>query len=526
MSEERTEPEGPDLEEGVPEAGLREGEAIEGHYRGEPVLLVAAGDGAYAVGARCTHYGAPLVEGLVEGRTVHCPRHHACFDLATGEAVCPPALSPLPRYAVERADGRWRVTGPLEEVPPPKRPATPGQPQSVVIVGAGAAANAAAEMLRRLGYAGRVVMVGAEDELPYDRPNLSKDYLAGTAPEEWIPLRSPDFYEEHRIELRLGSPVMELDPALRRVVTADGGEIEYGALLLATGAEPVRLRIPGADLPHVRYLRSLADSRAIIERAEGAKRAVVLGASFIGLEVAASLRHRGLEVHVAAPEQQPLERVLGARLGEFVRGLHEEKGVVFHLGATARSIEPDYVELSSGERLAADLVGVGIGVRPVTALAERAGLAVEDGVLVDEYLEASVPGIFAAGDIARWLDPVRGERLRIEHWAVAERQGQTAARNLLGERAAFRAVPFFWSQHYDTVLSYVGHARSWDEVVVDGAPASRDFAAGYRAGREIAAVASVGRDRESLRAEQALAAGDQTRLRAMFTQPEGGERTS
>jgi NADPH-dependent 2,4-dienoyl-CoA reductase/sulfur reductase-like enzyme/nitrite reductase/ring-hydroxylating ferredoxin subunit len=516
MSEARTEPEGPDLEKGVPGAEIVEGKPLAGHFRGEAVLLARVGDEVCAVGATCTHYGGPLAEGLQEGATVHCPWHHACFDLRSGEAVGPPALSPLPRWRVEREGERGVVKGRLEEAPPTRRPDSGAVPESVVIVGAGAAGNAAAEMLRRLGYGGRVVMIGAEAELPYDRPNLSKDYLSGNAPEEWIPLRSREFYEEREIELKLGAPVRELDAAGRRVVLEDGEEIAFGGLLLATGAEPVRLKIPGAELPHVHYLRTLAQSRAIVAAAEGAGRAVVLGASFIGLEVAASLRARGLEVHDVAPDEVPLERVMGREVGGFVRTLHEEHGVVFHLGRTARSITAGAVELSTGERLPAELVVLGIGVRPLTGLAERAGLGVEDGVLVDEYLETSEPGIYAAGDIARWHDARSGEHRRVEHWVVAEAQGQAAARNLLGERLPFRAVPFFWSQHYDTALSYVGHVRSWEDTLVDGTPASGDFAVGYRAGGEIRAVLTSGRDRESLRAELALATDDQDRLRAIL----------
>jgi NADPH-dependent 2,4-dienoyl-CoA reductase/sulfur reductase-like enzyme/nitrite reductase/ring-hydroxylating ferredoxin subunit len=499
-----TELSGPDLSQGISRADLPDGGQVVGHTGGEPVLVVRRGEEIFAVGAACTHYGGPLGEGLVVGDTVRCPWHHACFSLRTGEAVRAPALNPVACYRVERR-GETIVVRDKMEIPAKQRADGPG---SVVIVGAGAAGNAAAETLRKEGYGGRIVIVGAEAEAPYDRPNLSKDYLAGTAPEEWIPLHPKDFYEERRIELLLGSPVTAIDPQKKTVTLGDGRTLAWGALVLATGAEPVRLPIPGFDLPHVHVLRSLADSRAIIAKAEGAKQVVVLGASFIGLEAAAALRQRRLPVTVAAPEDRPLSRVLGPDLGDFVRGLHEEKGVVFKLGTKPVEITATAVRLDNGESIEADLVVAGIGVRPRVALAEAAGLAVDNGVLVDEHLRASVEGIWAVGDIARWPDPHSGERLRVEHWVVAERQGQSAARDILakarggGER--FAAVPFFWSQHYDVSINYVGHAAQWDAAEVEGSLAERSAVVRFRQGGKVAAVATVFRDKESLEAEVAM----------------------
>jgi NADPH-dependent 2,4-dienoyl-CoA reductase/sulfur reductase-like enzyme len=388
-------------------------------------------------------------------------------------------------------------------------------PSSVVIIGAGAAGSAAAEMLRRAGYQGRVTMVDGDDAAPYDRPNLSKDYLAGKAPEEWIPLRPVGFYREHGIEL-VHSQVTTLDIRGRTVSLADGSSRRYEALLLATGAEPRTLDIPGHDLPHVHVLRSLADSRAIIARAAHAHRAVVIGASVIGLEVAASLRARGLDVHIVAPDERPLIKVLGDELGAMIQEIHEAHGVVFHLGQSAVRIDQDVVVLKNGERLAADLVVVGVGVVPRLDLAKAAGLAIDRGVSVNEYLETSVPGVYAAGDIARWPDPRTREHIRVEHWVVAQRQGQTAARNILGARQRFDTVPFFWSMHYDLSIGYTGHAEEWDRLDVDGSVADHACSVAFRKGGKTLAVASVGRDLENLKAEVAIEAGDEAALARMI----------
>jgi NADPH-dependent 2,4-dienoyl-CoA reductase/sulfur reductase-like enzyme/nitrite reductase/ring-hydroxylating ferredoxin subunit len=501
MAEAQTPPAGPDLTEGV--APDFAGDTLLGHVGDQDVLLVRSGAAIYAIDAHCSHYHGPLAEGLVVGTSVRCPWHHACFDLRTGEATRAPALSALSVWQVDREGDRIFVRQKREQ--PVARGRGPvDSPDRIVIVGGGAAGFAAAEMLRRQEFRGEVVMLSDDAAPPVDRPNLSKDYLAGSAPEDWLPLRPDNFYTDANIELRLESSVAAIDTTARHVVLAGGASIAYDRLLLATGAEPVRLPIPGADQPHVHTLRSLADCRAIIDNAKGAKRAIVIGASFIGLEAAAALRARNIEIHVVAPERRPMERILGADMGDFVRKLHEQHGVIFHLGDTVTAIDGVRATLKSGGSLEADLVVVGVGVRPRLALAEQAGLRLDHGVVVNAHLETSVGGIYAAGDIARWPDPHSGENIRVEHWVVAERQGQTAARNMLGQGEAFDAVPFFWSQHYDVPINYVGHAEKWDEIAVDGDIAARDCLVRYKSKGRVLAVASIYRDVASLQAELAM----------------------
>jgi len=436
---------------------------------------------------------------------VRCPLHHACYSLRTGEALCGPALAAVPTYEISEAGGVVRVGA--------KRPAATrfapavkrgGGTGTIVILGAGAAGTAAAEMLRRKGYDGRLVMISAEQELPYDRPNLSKDYLAGAAPEEWLPLRPREFYDENRIELMLGQRVSGLDPDARELRMLSGHAPRYDRLLIATGSEPMRLSVSTVGLKHVFTLRTLADSRAIIAASKHAKNAVVIGSSFIGLEVSAALRARGVAVDLVAPNGMTFERLFGPALSAFVRRLHEANGVTFHGGDAVRAIDATHVTLATGQRLPADLVVAGIGVRPSVAIAQWAKLDVSDGVVVNQFLETSRRGIYAAGDVARWPDVHTDESTRVEHWAVALRQGQVAARNMLGEQVPFDTVPFFWSQHYDATIQFVGQQGQWDETVVDGRPDARDCAVEYRRKGRVVAVATIGRDIDSLRAEVAL----------------------
>ena len=502
MSESTPTLQGDDFAQGVALEKIADNAMLLGHAQGEPVILVRRADELFAVGATCTHYGAPLADGLLVGDTLRCPWHHAAFCLRTGEALRAPALNPIACWRVEQRDGKAYVTEKQADAPArPALTAADGVPESIVIIGGGAAGNAAAETLRREGYTGPVTLLSADAALPCDRPNLSKNFLAGTAPAEWLPLRSIEFYQEHAIELRLNTRVVGIAPAQRRLQLSDGSHLAYGALLLATGAEPIKLDIPGADLPHVHYLRTQANSEALVSRALGARRAVVIGASFIGLEVAASLRARNIEVQVVGRETCVMEKILGPQVGHFIQALHEQHGVVFHLGTSPAQIDAQGVTLDNGDKLPADLVVIGVGVRPALALAEQAGLAMDRGVVVDEFLQTSVPGIFAAGDIARWPDQLSGEPIRVEHWVVAERQGQTAARNLLGLHERYEAVPFFWTEQYDFALAYVGHAEGWDQADIDGSLEARDCTITYGRGGRKLAVAVIHRDLQGLRAE-------------------------
>lgn len=497
---------GPDLTLGVPLATLETRKSLSGHVAGESVLLAQVGDDLLAVGGACTHYSAPLGEGIVFGDTVRCPWHHACFSLRTGEALQAPAFDPLSCWKVERRGDKVFVTEklPRQAASAPERDSG-GQPQKIVIIGGGAAGFAAAEMLRRRNFTGDLTMLSADGDAPYDRPNLSKDYLAGTAEEAWIPLRSQKYYAKKGIDLQLQTLASRIDIAARTVFIDDGRSFPFDRLLIATGAEPIRLPIPGADRANVFVLRSLADSRAIIDHAQNAKTAVVLGAGFIGLETAASLRARGLDVHLVAPETRPLEKVLGPQLGDFIRSLHEQNGVVFHLQTTANRIDERSVTLDDGRVLDADIVIVGVGVKPRIALAKEAGLATDRGILVNECLETSVAGIFAAGDVAQWRDAATAETRHVEHWVVAQRHGQVAAKNMLDTPEPFRSVPFFWSAHYDVSIRYVGYARSWDEIEIDGSIEKRDCMVGYKKDGKIVAIASIGRDIQALDCEVAMA---------------------
>ncbi|ACB94218.1 FAD-dependent oxidoreductase [Beijerinckia indica] len=484
---------------------IPENQIVEACLGEQSAILIREGTTLSILSGKCTHAGGPLAEGLLMEGHIRCPWHHACFDAHTGEALAAPAFDPLERWAARIEDGMVFVDHKDSTPTHALQAAAPSDP--FVIVGGGAAGFAAAEALYHEGFVGQVVLISREAAGPYDRTMLSKDYLGGKLGEDQLPLHSQAFGQgsgKSAGRIDLGTEVERIDRGRHCVVFADGQELRYAKLLLATGAEPRAPTFPGYNLPHVHVLRSLADCRSLIEHAAHARHVVVLGASFIGLEAAASLRERGLEVDIVAHSEQPMEKTLGAQLGETLRALHENHGNRFHLGRTILSVEPDRVLLDDGTVLPADLVLVGIGVEPRLDLAKASGLVVENGVLVDEFLATSDPDIYAAGDIAAWPDPHSGRRIRVEHWDVAERQGQIAAKNMLGLATPFTDVPFFWTRQFDFSLSYIGHAPHWDRIEIDGDPSAGDGTLRYIDHGQVIAAAMIGRDAECLRERERM----------------------
>lgn len=496
----------PDLALGVAASIIPDDGVLAGQVGDDPVVLARIEGVVVAVGGACSHYSGPLHEGLRVGHTINCPLHHACFDLRTGLALKAPALSPLDRWKVEEIDGRIFVR---EKLPPHDQDQATGRdrtrdPKAVVIVGGGAAGFAAAQRLRDLGYEGELTLVSADQDAPYDRPNVSKDYLSGDADPAWMPLKDEAFYRDNAIKLLTGTQVVSIDAPGRRLILEGGEALAYDALLLATGTEPNRPSTPGFDRNDVHILRTLGDSDRLISAARSASSVAVVGSSFIGLEAAASLRIRGVKVHVIGPEAVPLESKLGPEVGMLVKSVHEVHGVQFHLGRRVQGFDGTQVILDDGSTVQADLVVLGIGVKPRLELAQSAGLILDKGVVVDTAMRTSDPAIFAAGDIARYPSPLGGDPIRVEHWVLAERQGQTAAAAILGLDAALTEPPFFWSAHYDLTIRYVGHAEAWDSVVVSGSIADRDAEVRYIREGRVAAVATINRNLGSLQAAQVL----------------------
>lgn len=498
---------GRDFSAGIALTELVEGATLAGRVGDHPVLISRFDGALFAVDGACTHYGGSLADGHAEGGIVRCALHHACFDLRTGEAVRAPAFTPLGRWQVEIEGDSAFVRRRSTETPVGERRRFDRSIRRILIVGAGAAGFACAERLRALGFDGALTMVGAEPDLPCDRPNLSKDYLAGTAPEEWIALRDDAWYRDQGVELRLGSEIIELDAPAGSAFSRAGEAFPFDRLLLATGSEPVRPPVPGLDGDDVLVLRSLADARALIARAMPGGRAVIVGSGFIGLEAAAALRSRGLEVDIVSLGTVPFEHTLGAQVGSFFQQLHERHGVRFHLGRSARDYRGGRLVLDDHSSLHADFVLLGTGVRPRIALAAAAGLAVGDGILVDEFLETRMPGIYAAGDVAAFPDPWSSERLRIEHWVTAQAQGQVAAANMLGQRARFAAAPFFWTEQYGMALRFVGRTHGADSSRIDGDLAGGDFVVRWYIGDRLSATAAVGRDQAVLEDAVAIEGG-------------------
>jgi len=472
---------------------LKDGAALLVKAGEEDVFLARRGSAVHAIANKCTHYECPLNEGVLVGDVVTCKCHDAKFDIRTGKVLSPPALNDLAVYPV-RVDAGDVLLGPIQKARFPK---PEGEDQrTFVIVGGGAAGNAAAETLRREGFAGRVIMVTAETDLPYDRPNLSKEFMSGDAKPEWMPLRSAKFYENQKIEVLTGTRVTSVDPRRKSISLSTGRDLPYDKALLATGGTPRKLAVPGADGEACFQLRSFADGRLIVEAAANAKRAVVIGAGFIGMELASSMRKRGLSVTVVTPEAVPFAKIVGEAVAAVLRRRHESDGVTFVTGAAVTQIRgragAKVVILSGGKRLDADFVVSGIGVLPSIEYLQGSDIVEDGAVKVNAQLRTRYADLFAAGDIALVPDPVTGAGARIEHWVVAERQGQHAARSMLGSDAPFTEVPFFWTRQTGVSLKYVGYAREWDQTAVRGDPEKGKFLAGYYKGGKLLAAAAMG----------------------------------
>jgi len=492
----------PDLTQGFTLPDIAEGGMLAGCVGDEAVLLFKQGGVISAVSGSCTHLGAPLSEGLVRDGKVRCPWHHACFDLKTGAAIEAPAFDPLERFAVRMSDDRVILEKKAEAAS--SRPArSTADARSFVIVGGGAAGFAAADQLRKRGFTGQISMISAELDAPYDRTLLTKDYLDGSFGDDRLPI-ARESLAALDVHFLCEKRATKLDPAGHVLTLSDGTHLPYTKLLLATGATPILPDFPGNDLPHVQCLRSLKDCRSLLAKAKPGCKLVLLGGSFIALEAAAALRDRGLDITIVAKEDQPLANIFGPQLSKAICAVHEAHGNRFILGRTITATSEGEVMLDDGSRLACDVLLVGTGVKPAIELAVVAGFTADQGVVVDPYLATSAPDVFAAGDIAAWPDPHSDQRIRVEHWTVAERQGQVAARNMLGERQAFRDVPFFWTKHFDFAVRYLGHAAHWDEISLDGDLGTRDCTIHYLEKGRRAAAAFVGRDAACLAWREAM----------------------
>lgn len=492
---------------------------------GDTDVLLARADGQYyALYPQCTHYQAPLVKGLLNGHRLVCPWHNACFDVRTGHRLEAPALNGLPTYEVRTEDGQVlvRLTTDKQSRENPMASPDEEKKETYVIVGGGGAAAFAAEGMREGGFTGRILMLTASNEMPYDRPNCSKDYLQGEAPDEWMPLRTDQFYEDYGIEIRTGQRVLALDPAAKSIELATGETITYDKALLCTGGEPNALPGVSSALMGVYPLRSLHDSRILRELGKQGKRVVIVGSSFIGLEGAMSLRKLGAEVTVVGMEQVPFEKILGEKIGRVVQGWHEKEGIRFHLGRKVKEWQGEgavsAVLLDNNERLPADFVLLGLGVKPRTDFIKGILLEKDGGVKTNEYL-AITDDLYAAGDIVHY--PTADGQQRIEHWKVAGQEGHVAGLNMARsgkqqpeatnaevQQIAYREVPFFWTNQQGKRINYIGHATSVDDILYDGDPEKDDsFLAFYVQDNQVKAVAGLKRDQDIIALRELMQEG-------------------
>jgi NADPH-dependent 2,4-dienoyl-CoA reductase/sulfur reductase-like enzyme/nitrite reductase/ring-hydroxylating ferredoxin subunit len=469
------------------------------------ILLCRIDNQFYAVSGTCPHYGAPLDHGVLSGHRVVCPWHHASFDVATGHLEEPPALDGLKKFEVT-IDGEDVMLDTDKE--PASAPPVTMDPKkderTFVIIGSGAAGNMAAQTLREDGFRGRLVMVNYEERVPYDRPELSKQYMAGKAKKEWLPLRDLSFYKDRDIEW-MAKHVTSVNPEFKEIKFDDGTHLPYDACLIATGGRPKTLDVAGKELQNIFTLRSYEDSDKIIEAAKSASKVAIVGASFIGMETAFSLISRDLDVTVIAPEEVPFERFFGQDVGNLFLRLHKEKGTKFRLGETVDSFQGESkvksVKLKSGETLDADLVIIGIGVTPVTDFLGGVEKRPDNSIDVDDTFQVT-DGLWAAGDVARFPDWRSPDGIRIEHWRLAKQHGRDAAHNMAGKPVKFNSVPFFWTTQVGLHFRFVGHVQDWDELLIQGDVEKPDFIAYYIKHDKVYAAAGVKRDKEMAAIEE------------------------
>jgi NADPH-dependent 2,4-dienoyl-CoA reductase/sulfur reductase-like enzyme/nitrite reductase/ring-hydroxylating ferredoxin subunit len=487
---------------------VTEGVPIPVTVDGKKVMLLRMNGEIHACGGECSHYGAPLTDGVLSKGEITCPWHNARFDATNGRMTAAPALNDLPRYESKIEGGIVYIRpGASHRIQMPEG----DDDRTFVIIGAGASGNAAAEMLRRAGFSGRIFMITAEKDTPYDRTMLSKDFLSGEAPAKWLPLRSEKFYGRLNIDILTNHRVVSLDPVKNEITFQNGESVVGDRILIATGGTPRKLNIKGSELDGVHYLRSLGDCRSIISELEQVDQVAVLGSSFIGLEVASAFRYRDIPVHIAAPGKIPLARVFGEDIGQRIAQVHREKGVQFHLGSRATEIRGDgrvrEILLDDGTRIKADLLVIGAGVVPAIDFLAESGLVESDAVPVNDRFQTKQETVFASGDIAAYPDHFNGGVRRVEHWVEAERQGQHAARAMLGSTEAYSEVPFFWTRQFGTSIKYIGYAREPEKIVFRGNKDSEQFIAGYYEKGILRAASSIGMSKELIALGEKIKAG-------------------
>lgn len=481
---------------------LNNGEMKTINLDGKEVLLCRIAENFYALGAHCTHYGALLSDGVLNGDRIICPWHHACFNAKTGDNLEPPANDSLPVFETRIESDNVIVYLPDKfdgsRLPTFSKPDGTDR-RKFAIIGGGAAGFSAVQTLREQGFKGEIVFISEEVRLPYDRPNLSKDFLAGNVNEDSLSLRNENFYKDYNVETVFNKKVSGINFARKTIDFSNGINIKYDKILLATGAEARKLNIPGEDLENVFVLRNFNDSEKIISAAKHASRAIIIGASFIGLETAYSLTKHGVNVTVISQEEIPFEKIFGKEVGRLFKKLHEDNGITFRLSFSLKEFtgntKVEAVLLQNGERIDADMVIVGVGVKPATSFLRNLNLLPDGSIKVNEYFEV-MEDVYAAGDIATFTDWRTGEDTRIEHWRTALQQGRLAARNMLDKKEKNNIVPFFWTSQVGLSINYVGHARDWQEIIFKGDMTTEKFIAFYVKGDSVLAAAGNNYDKE------------------------------